>query len=134
MRKYITYIQHIKIQWCHMEVIFMPKHLILQMLQCSHILSLSMHCHTVNMYCGSGLTVLVLILLNKKELKNMTKQHPQLGFTFTTSLDVVILMVEFHWKTKKYVTCVNTNIYQINLQNIHQKRACDAGDKNIWFS
>ena len=28
--------------------------------------------------------------------KNMTKKHPQLGFTFTTSLDFVLLMVEFH--------------------------------------
>ena len=28
--------------------------------------------------------------------KNMKKQHPQLGFTFITSLDVVLLMVEFH--------------------------------------
>ena len=28
--------------------------------------------------------------------KKMTKQHPQLGSTFTTSLDVVLLMVEFH--------------------------------------
>ena len=28
--------------------------------------------------------------------KNMNKQHPQLGFTFITSLDVVLLMGEFH--------------------------------------
>ena len=28
--------------------------------------------------------------------KNVKKQHPQLGFTFITSLDVVLLMVEFH--------------------------------------
>ena len=28
--------------------------------------------------------------------KNMKKQHPQLGFTFITSLDVVLLMVESH--------------------------------------
>ena len=27
--------------------------------------------------------------------KNTSKQHPQLGFTFITSLDVVLLMVEF---------------------------------------
>ena len=79
-----------------MEIIFMPKHQIWQMLQCENILSLSMHCHTGNMYRGDVLTVLVPILLTKKQLKNMTKQHPQLGFTFTTSLDVVLLMVEFH--------------------------------------
>ena len=28
--------------------------------------------------------------------KNMKKQHPQLGFTFITSLEVVLIMVEFH--------------------------------------
>ena len=28
--------------------------------------------------------------------KIMKKQHPQLGFTFITSLDVVLIMVEFH--------------------------------------
>ena len=28
--------------------------------------------------------------------KNMKKQHPQLGFTFITLLDVVLIMVEFH--------------------------------------
>ena len=33
---------------------------------------------------------------DQEKLKNMTKQHPQLGFTFTISLDVVIFMVDFH--------------------------------------
>ena len=28
--------------------------------------------------------------------KNKKKQHPQLDFTFITSVDVVLLMVEFH--------------------------------------
>ena len=28
--------------------------------------------------------------------KKTKKQHPQLGFTFITSLDVVLLMLEFH--------------------------------------
>ena len=76
-----------------MEVILMPKHQIWQMLQCAHILSLSMHCHTGNVYCGDVLTFLVSIFLTKKQLKNMTNVHPQLGFKFTTSLDVVLLMV-----------------------------------------
>ena len=57
-----------------MEVIFMPKHQIWQMLQCAHILSLSMHFHTGNVFCGAVLTVLVSILLTKKQLKNITKQ------------------------------------------------------------
>ena len=79
-----------------MEGIFMPQHQIWQMLQCAHILSLSIHFHTGNVYFGAVLTVLVSIFLTKKQLRNMTKLHPQLGFTFTTSLDVVLLMVEFH--------------------------------------
>ena len=76
-----------------MGVIFMPKHQIWQMLQCAHILSLSMHCHTGNVYSGAVLTVHVSIFLTNKQLKNIKKQHPQLGFTFTTSLEVVLLMV-----------------------------------------
>ena len=79
-----------------MGVIFVPKHQIWQMLQCAHILSLIMHFHSENVYCGAVPTVLVSIFLTKKQLKNMKEQHPQLGFTFTTSLDVVLLMVEFH--------------------------------------
>ena len=37
-------------------------------------------------------------------------------------------------KDKKYVTCVNKNLHQINLQNIHQKRASDDEDNDILFS
>ena len=33
---------------------------------------------------------------DQKKNKDMKKQHPQLGFTFITSLDIVLLMVEFH--------------------------------------
>ena len=33
---------------------------------------------------------------DQETTKKMTKLHPQLGFTFTTSLDLVLLMVEFH--------------------------------------
>ena len=74
----------------------MPKHQIWQMLQCAHILSLSMHFHIGNVYCDDVLTVLVPIFQTKKQLKNMKKQQPQLGFTFITSLDVVLFMVDFH--------------------------------------
>ena len=66
--------------------------------------------------------------------KNMRKQHPQLGFTFITSLHVVILMVEFRWKTRKYVTFVNKNLHQINLQNIHHKRSRYDRNKNSDFN
>ena len=33
---------------------------------------------------------------DQETTKKMTKQHPQLGFTFITSLDVVLFMVDFH--------------------------------------
>ena len=79
-----------------MGVIFMTKHLIWQIQQCAHILILIMLFHTGNMYCGAVPTVLVLIFLTKKQIKNMKKQHPQLGFTFITSLDALLLVVEFH--------------------------------------
>ena len=79
-----------------MGVIFMPKHLIWQMQQCAHILSMIMHFHTGKVYCGVVLTFHVSLFLTKKQIKNMKKQHPQLGFTFITSLDVVLIMVEFY--------------------------------------
>ena len=62
----------------------MPQHQIWQMLQCAHILSMSIHFHTRNMYCRTVLTVLVSILLTNKKIKDMKKQQPQLGFTFIT--------------------------------------------------
>ena len=48
--------------------------------------------------------------------KNMKKQHTKLGFIFITSLDVVLLMVEFHLNKIKYATCVNKNLHQISIQ------------------
>ena len=48
-----------------------------------------------NVFCGAVPTVFVSTFLTNKQQKNMKKQQPQLGFTFTTSLDVVLLMVEF---------------------------------------
>ena len=91
----ITYMKHIKIQSCHMDVIFIPKNLICQRLQCEHIISLIMHFHTGNVYCGSVQNVHVSILMTKKYITRIQTQHPQLGFTFITSLHVALLMVEF---------------------------------------
>ena len=99
-----------------MGVIFMPKHLMWQMLQCALIFITIIHFQTGNVYFGALLNVRISIFLTKRQIKNMRKQHPQLGFTFIASLDVVLLMVEFRWMTIKYVKCVNKNIYQINLQ------------------
>ena len=99
-----------------MGVIHMPKNMIWQMRQCTLILIMIMYFHTGNVYYGAMMTVHLLIFPTKKQIKNMKKQHPQLCFTFIISLDVVLLMVEFHCKTKKNVTCVNKNLHQINLQ------------------
>ena len=69
-----------------------------------------MHFHTGNLYCGVVPTFHVSIFLSKKQIKNMKKQHSLLGFIFIKSLDVVMLMVEFHLKTRKYVTCIKKNL------------------------
>ena len=74
----------------------MPKPLIWKRLKFAHILSLIMHFHTKNVYCGAVPNVHVSIFLAKKQIKSMKKKHPQLGFIFITSLDIVLLMVEFH--------------------------------------
>ena len=79
-----------------MGVIFIPKNLIWKMQQCEIILIQIMHFHTGKVYYGAVPTVHISIFLAKKQMKNMKKQHPQLGFTFITSLDAVLHMVEFH--------------------------------------
>ena len=71
----------------------MSKHQIWQMLQCAHILSLSMHFRTGNAYFDAVLTVHVSIFLTKKQIISIQTQDPQLGFTFITPLHTVMLMV-----------------------------------------
>ena len=73
--------------------------------------------HWTYMYCNDMLTVNVSILLTKKHIISIKTQPHQFGFTFITSLHVVLIMVEFHRRTRKYVTCVNKNLHQTNLQN-----------------
>ena len=62
-----------------MGVIFMPKHLIWQMLKCVHILVLIMYFHTGNVYCGAVLNVHISILLTKKQIKTR-KTTPSIRF------------------------------------------------------
>ena len=73
----------------------MPKHMIRQRLQCAHILSLIMHFHAENLYCDAVTNFHVSIVLTKKQIISIQEEHPQYSFTFTTSLYVVLLMVEF---------------------------------------
>ena len=68
--------------------------MIWQMLQCAHILILIMHFHTGDVYCGAVMNVYISIFLTKKQIKNMNEQHPQYDFTFITTLEVVLLLVE----------------------------------------
>ena len=128
-RIYETY----KIQWWHMDIIFMQMHLIWQRQKCVHILSIIMHWHTVNVYRDDVLTVHVSICLTKKQIISIHTQHPQYCFTFITPLRFVLTLVEFHWKTRKCVASVNNNFQQTNIQNIHQKRASYDGYNNTWF-
>ena len=41
-----------------------------------------MHLHTGKVDCGVVLNVHISIFLSKEQIKNMSKQHPKLGFTF----------------------------------------------------
>ena len=66
----------------------------MERLKCVHILSMIMHFHTGKLYCNAVLNVHVSILLTKKHIISFHAQHPQLGFTFITSLRVVLLMVD----------------------------------------
>ena len=77
-----------------MGVIFMSKHMIWKRLQCAHIHSLIIHFQTGNVDCGAVPTFHVSIFLTNKHIIIIQKQHPQYGFTFITSLDVLMFMVE----------------------------------------
>ena len=63
-----TYMKHIKIQSCHIGVIFTPKHMTWQSKQCVHNHSQIMRYHTGNMYCGVVLNVQALIFLTRKQM------------------------------------------------------------------
>ena len=63
-----------------MEVIFMPQHQIWKMLHCAHILNLSIHFHTGNVYCDAVMTVHVSIFLTKKQLKKHEEKTPSIRF------------------------------------------------------
>ena len=76
-----------------MDVIFIPNHMIWQRIQCVHILNLIMQFHTENVHYGAVLNVRLSIFLTKKQIIIIHTQKPQLGFTFITSLRVVLIMV-----------------------------------------
>ena len=85
----ITYMKLIKIQSCHMGVIFKPKHMTCQRQQCvlNHILI--MRYHTGNVYWDVVPNVLALIFLTRKQMMRIPTSVLQLVFIFITWLHVV---------------------------------------------
>ena len=85
----ISYMKHIKIQSCHMGVIFIPKHLICQRQTFVHIHIQIMHYHTVNVSCNVVPNFQELILLTSKQIINITTLVNQFVFKFIILLHVV---------------------------------------------
>ena len=77
----ITYMKHIKIQSCHMGVIFMPKHITWQRQKYVHTHSYIMRYYTVNEYCDVVPNVKALIFLTRKQMISILT--PVLQFVFT---------------------------------------------------
>ena len=99
-----------------MGVIFMPNHLIWKRLQCVHIFSMIMHFHTGNVYLDAVLTVHVSIFLTKKQIKNLEETTPSIRFHIYHIIGSCTDNGIIPLKEKKYVTRVNKNLHQINLQ------------------
>ena len=122
-----------KIQWCHMDVKFVPKHLIWKWLKCVHILIMIIHFYTGNLYHDAVLNVHVLIFMTKKQIISIQTHHPQYGCSFITSLWFVLLMIEFYWNTREYVICVNSNLHQKNIQKYTFRKELVMMDTSIFY-
>ena len=81
-KKQIVYMKHIKIQSCHMGVIFTPKHITWQRKQYVHTNSQIMRYHTRNVYCDGVPNVQALIFLNRKQMIIIPTPVLQKLFTF----------------------------------------------------
>ena len=81
-KKKIAYMKNIKIQSCHMGVIFTPKHMIWKRKQCVRIPSQIMHDHTGNGSCDVVPNFQVLIFLTKKQMINISELVHPFIFTF----------------------------------------------------
>ena len=80
--KKIAYMKHIKIQSCHMGVIFTPKHMTWQSQKCVHTHSNIMPYHTGNVYCDVVPNFQALIFLTRKQMISIPTPVLQLLFTF----------------------------------------------------
>ena len=87
--KKIAYMKHIKIQSCHMGVIFKPNHMTRQKQQCVHTHSQIMRYHTENVYFGIVQNIQALIFLTRKQMISIPT--PVLQFVFTLLYNCTLL-------------------------------------------
>ena len=73
------------------------------------------------MYCGAVPDVHVSIFLTKKQIKN-EETTPSIWFKIYQIIGRCTANGRIPLKYKKYVTCVNDNRHQINLQNIYTRK------------
>ena len=85
----------IKINSCHMGVVFMPNIMIWQRQQCVHTHSKIMRYHTENVYCDVVPNIQELILLTRIHIISIPTQVLQFVFTFIIWLHVVQNMAGF---------------------------------------
>ena len=93
--KQTAYMKHIKIQSCHMGVVFMPKHMTWQRQKCVHNHSQIMRYHTGNVYFDVVPNVQALIFLTSKQMISIPAPVLQFDFTFITWLRAVQNMAGF---------------------------------------
>ena len=96
VKRHITYVKHIKNtvmphgRHIYAKVFDMEKVTMCTYPQSDHELT---HRKCVLRCCAKSPCI---NLPDQETDKNMNKKHPQLGFKFIVSLEVVLLMVEFH--------------------------------------
>ena len=93
--KQIAYMILIKIQACHMGVIFIPKHMTWKRQQYMHTRIQIMRQHTGNGYCGVVPNVLALIFLTRKQMIRILTPGLQFIFMFIILFHVVHNMSGF---------------------------------------
>ena len=94
-KKQIAHMKHIKIQSCHMGVIFTLNHMTWQRQQCVHNQSQIMRYHIRNLYCGVVPKFQALIFLTRKQMISIPTPVLQLIFTFIIWLHFVKNMAGF---------------------------------------
>ena len=90
-----AYMIIIKMQSCHIGVIFTPKHMTWQRQQCVHTQSQIMCYHTGNFYCDVVPNVQALIFLTRKQMIIIPTPVLQLVFAFIIWLHVLQNMAGF---------------------------------------